>query len=563
MFKIYHFMFLVFGGLAMVRGSPIADASNENKLTVKIDGLGAIRGKSMKTAETIVSPGRNVVSFTGIPYGTIPKRFSPAELRVPLTPSTEDVFDATQPQLACWQVASPLVPGPFTEDCLSLNIYTPKVSHGNGQPTLPVIFFIHGGSFVRWSGNMFDGRRLLNKDVVVVTINYRLNIFGFFCLENDQGPGNLGLYDQVLALNWVKKYIEHFGGDPNKITIAGQSAGGASVTFLLDSPMTSNNGLYHAAITSSGDDLAGWTIQAKPRNVSLEAAAVIGKCYNKDTASNDDETLQCLRGIPPADLIWFNSTFNGFAAPSVQSFSLSIPKVTPVSPYVALATNGAQSQVPLMIGSNKNDGSIFLSRIYSSFLLPNGLANNATYLKTQFVSDLLSSTNFGIVDRPLGILDTVVNTYLGSSKNTGVFSDIAPGLVDIFSVFYFKSAVFATAKGHSKFADTYVYSFDYEGVQTLYPYTGGVPQVPRGVAHIDDLMYLFFFGDFTSLQDKLMSTMMVDFWTNFATTKNPNGKSPLVKKWPKFTVDGGEFFKINTIPSVGSDYVNYWVDATD
>lgn len=107
-----------------------------------------------------------------------------------------------------------------------------------------------------------------------------------------------------------------------------------------------------------------------------------------------------------------------------------------------------------------------------------------------------------------------------------------------------------------------------------------------GVAHIDDLMYLFFFGDFTSLQDKLMSTMMVDFWTNFATTKyvlfykifelsnfcqgrwslfyrNPNGKSPLVKKWPKFTVDGGEFFKINTIPSVGSDYVNYWVDATD
>lgn len=71
-------------------------------------------------------------------------------------------------------------------------------------------------------------------------------------MENDQGPGNLGLYDQVLALNWVKKYIEHFGGDPNKITIAGQSAGGASVTFLLDSPMTSNNGLYHAAITSSG-----------------------------------------------------------------------------------------------------------------------------------------------------------------------------------------------------------------------------------------------------------------------------------------------------------------------
>lgn len=124
-------MFLVFGGLAMVRGSPIADASNENKLTVKIDGLGAIRGKSMKTAETIVSPGRNVVSFTGIPYGTIPKRFSPAELRVPLTPSTEDVFDATQPQLACWQVASPLVPGPFTEDCLSLNIYTPKVTTTN------------------------------------------------------------------------------------------------------------------------------------------------------------------------------------------------------------------------------------------------------------------------------------------------------------------------------------------------------------------------------------------------------------------------------------------------
>ena len=136
-----------------------------------------------------------------------------------------------------------------------------------------------GGSFIRWSGNLFDGRRLLDRDVVLVSINYRINIFGayrifhfflflqnttaynyninpifefagFFCLENDDVPGNLGLYDQILALQWVEKYIQHFGGDPNQVTISGQSAGGALVTYLLDSPLAS--GLFHGAISSSG-----------------------------------------------------------------------------------------------------------------------------------------------------------------------------------------------------------------------------------------------------------------------------------------------------------------------
>lgn len=126
-------------------------------------------------------------------------------------------------------------------------------------------------------------------------------------MENDEAPGNLGLYDQILALQWVNKYIAHFGGNPNQITIAGQSAGAASAMYLIDSPMA--KGLFHSAIAASGDNLAGWAVQKNPKAGALKAAGKLG-CHNSSDASpNTTAVLNCLRSLPPSKLLEANTAF--------------------------------------------------------------------------------------------------------------------------------------------------------------------------------------------------------------------------------------------------------------
>ncbi|XP_035700556.1 carboxylesterase 5A [Folsomia candida] len=126
---------------------------------------------------------------------------------------------------------------------------TPAEDPVRGNLALPVLINITGGSFYRWYGGMFAGTGLLDRDIILVSINYRLNAFGFFTLDINESPGNLGLLDQLWALSWVKRNIQHFGGNPDMITIYGQSAGAASVGYLMDTNLT--RGLFHRAIQSS------------------------------------------------------------------------------------------------------------------------------------------------------------------------------------------------------------------------------------------------------------------------------------------------------------------------
>jgi len=444
-----------------------------------------------------------------------------------------------------------LFPGPKTEDCLTLNVYAPKVP-APGDPLLPVLVFIHGGAWVYGSGVRFDGRRLLNRDIVYVSINYRLGMLGYLCLGTDDAPGNAGLYDQILALKWVNQFIKGFGGDPTKITISGESAGSVSVRNLQDSPLAA--GLFRGAIASSGDSLTGIGIQSNPINGGLAAAASIG-CYNNGDSVS--QVVSCLSGLTPAQILQANASFQ--AAPCVQDFTLSTEKALPLHPRDSL--KGNQARVPLMLGTNLQDGSFFASGLYSSFVQPSGILNNAEYMKYQFLPDILNGPSFGISDSVIGLHDTLLDTYLGARKYSGVWSKIVPGIIDLFSVFYFKAPAFETAKTYSASADTFLYSFDYIGEQTFYPYVGGVPEVPGGAAHGDDLVYLFHFGDFNAASDKQMSVKMIQLYTNFVTNLNPNGPL-LYPDWPKHTRDNGIFYKINATSSIGSDYVGYWAKAT-
>jgi len=221
------------------------------------------------------STERHATAFLGIPYAASPVgelRWMPAAA----APAWSGTFDGTLPPHRSLQPPYPEVlsgfsiPGEESEDCLYLNIYTPAVD-GKRRP---VMFWIHGGAYIQGAANEYDGTTLAREnDVVVVAINYRLGIFGFFDLSrfgpDYAGSASLGFQDQIAALSWVRDNIADFGGDPDNVTIWGESAGGGSVLALLGAP--SAEGLFHKAVAFSPGEVTGpavdnvtpWRIQVR------------------------------------------------------------------------------------------------------------------------------------------------------------------------------------------------------------------------------------------------------------------------------------------------------------
>lgn len=242
-------------------------------------------------------------AFLGIPYAAPPLGAGRWRAPQPAAPWT-GVRLASQRGPACQQaiagawgpytaefVAAP----PVSEDCLTLNLWRPAKA---GTSPLPVLVFIHGGAYQGGSGNMplYDGARLAARGVVVITINYRLGVFGFLAhpaltAEDPQASGNYGLLDQIAALRWIRANVARFGGDPARITVAGESAGAASVNNLMMMPAA--RGLFQRAISLSGASMAIATpTLAKGEDDGLAFAAQVG--------AGD---LAALRALPPESLL--------------------------------------------------------------------------------------------------------------------------------------------------------------------------------------------------------------------------------------------------------------------
>ena len=212
--------------------------------------IGDLSGIAMQTRK-----GRTIFAYQGIPYAEPPVnqlRFKkPKALSVPAWAGT---FAATSKPNRCVQMNSIKIPFFTTmgdENCLQLNVYVPKT---DTKKPLPVMVWFHGGGFTSGdsSDRVYGPKYLLDKDVILVTANYRLGIFGFFTLGHTEAPGNLAMWDQHESLKWVQANIASFGGDPNKVTIFGESSGGISVSYQLASRKNSDKGLFHAAIIQSG-----------------------------------------------------------------------------------------------------------------------------------------------------------------------------------------------------------------------------------------------------------------------------------------------------------------------
>jgi para-nitrobenzyl esterase len=311
-----------------------------------------------------IGTGPTEVVFKGIPYAAPPVgdlRWKPP---APITPR-EGVQTATEFAPACVQgsnensflsyIAKTLGQDPtqvpvissVSEDCLYLNVWTPNFG---GEDLVPVMVWIHGGANVAGSASepMYDGANLARQGVVVVTINYRLNAFGFLAhpalsAESEHGSsGNYALLDQMAALRWVQRNIASLGGDPGRVTVFGESAGGADISYLLASPLA--HGLFHrAAIQSVGFAVANYRSLGEAEAVGESFAEALG-------AAGSEDVLAAIRAVPPEELLrsWFSMRKVGITAPNVDGWVLP-------DAQARIFDRGEHNRVPLIIGFNTDE----------------------------------------------------------------------------------------------------------------------------------------------------------------------------------------------------------------
>ena len=333
-------------------------------------------------AELTCADEGNMVACRGIKYAEA-LRFAPSEMV-----ELEGDINARQFGSACVQYAdhdgNPLTPEIVvgSEDCLFLNVFFPAGT--TSADNLPVMLWIHGGALIQGAGSVpgYDVPALVNEGVIVVTINYRLNAFGFLPHPALEDPtGNFGLKDQVKALEWVQSYIADFGGDPGNVTIFGESAGGHSVLSLMVSSIR-NEGLFHKAIVQSGSyspdqmrltptDLSDTTTWELPNGhfflgfpfANVFTAPSPGPCGGTDDAV---EIRTCLRNLTPEQVMFWQTRPDleeGDPNPS-HAWAWITPvyhenTFLPKSIDQALTDGDVAENVPVIIGSNLNEGSLF------------------------------------------------------------------------------------------------------------------------------------------------------------------------------------------------------------
>ncbi len=450
-------------------------------------------------------------SFLGIPYAAPPVgnlRFKPPQPHA----AWSGTLDATKPGSSCPQVATPFGKASVNEDCLFLNVYTPNPVKTN----LPVMIWIHGGAFVSGEGSDYDpGATLVAQgNTIVVTINYRLGAFGFLALpslsaEDPTGSsGNYGLQDQQFAFKWVKSNIQAFGGNPNLITISGESAGGISVCAQIASPGA--RGLFQRAITESGPCTFTLPTLASAEKSGAAFAASLG-CTQQVAA----QQTACLRSLTTQQILAQQPTgFNVGGTGSLLAFSPNIDgSVLPQSLTNALLT-GAYNHVPVLEGTNQTEGNLFIAIAFD--LLGGGPLTAAQY--PTVVTNLVGSQ----------VANQVLHEYPLSD-----FASPDVALSAIFGDAGFSCPARAADQLLSLGVPTFAYEFNDTNAPMLF-----LPPVsfPYGATHTDELQYLFQINGQASLlntnQVKL-SNQMISYWTQFAKTGNPNGAG--TAPWAAYT----------------------------
>jgi para-nitrobenzyl esterase len=459
--------------------------------------------------------GASILSFKGIPYAQPPVGNLRWKSPQPISKWTK-VLNATQFGFTCWQGIKffPIFT-PQNEDCLTINVWTPAKTK---QDKLAVMVWFHGGGFIFGGGGEkeTDGTRLAQEGVVVVKFNYRLNAFGFLAHpeldEGDHYSGNYGLQDGLAALEWVKRNIAAFGGDPAKVTAFGESAGAHAIGLLMSSPLHKN--LFHKAIMQSGSMWDSEHGALMPFDLARRNGTAFGVKLKATTAAQ-------LRSVP-AQTINDMSEFKGREGPGIACFTPNVDKnVVPDHPASASALK-RQLRIPTLAGWNRLEGNGFIG-IALPWMSKNQFRSRAQAYFGDRTAEFLrlypSETISQVKDSAIALMgDLIISQQtweIGDTLRQG-------GESNVYLYHYNYSSLYSPSPNHG--VD---FAFVFGNLEA-----GNKLINPKGVAPAE--------ADFA------FSAKLRTYWANFAKYSDPNGKGESgLPVWPKYAADGTGIFGLD------------------
>lgn len=470
------------------------------------------------------------VAFKGLRYAAPPVgkfRWAPAQ---PVVDDVSKTYVAEKFKAICPQSESTCKQqkAGCSEDCLYLNIFAGKGAIDGAIKSgelLPVGIFVHGGSYKSGSSNLYPGGELVkywDGKGLMITVNYRLNIFGFLgseqlrSLDTDGSTGNQGIQDQRQAMKWVQENIKAFGGDPNNVMIFGESAGAGSMTQHLT--MQKSFGLYNKVILESGA-FSQWTMQ--PMKV---AQSTFEQFVSFTTCSIDD--VACLQALTTDEVLTAYHTMpkSGVETGSVyEQWSPTNDGVEAVThPWISAAAGGV-NKVPIMLGTNRDEGSMFVD-----------LPKNATLSELHDFWSLIGLDNSQIVTLDSLYIDDatypevkgVTNEWWAASRSLGDYAMSCDAK-------YVSQTI-------SQVQNVFLYFFDHV--------THYEDKRDDLITHGSELPFVLHFNTiFLHKSDKKMSDVMSTLWGNFLISSNPNTKEVGMNdlpQWPAYQSDKDEAFDL-------------------
>ncbi|XP_063439445.1 acylcarnitine hydrolase-like [Mytilus trossulus] len=512
---------------------------------------GPIKGLKLNYHKT----GEPLYEFRGIPFAKPPigslrfKKTEPLEKR-------KEFHDGTKFGAICMQPGIDFMPEiskpDMSEDCLVLNVYVPRNLHER----LSVMVWIHGGGFMVGHGHLYDGGKLaMDGNVIVVTINYRLGGFGFFAVGDSSARGNYGLWDQKMALQWVHDNIASFGGNPESVTVFGESAGGYSASF--QSLIPSNKGLFQRVISQSG--VVSRTVVVTNSSIEKFAAEIA----EKSSCPFDEKQIfvDCLRQKTADEILKLTEPFASTPADKLMFESTGMPVVDyelflehPIKSLEDKSSDVSQffRSLDLMAGAVSNEGSLLYMMIPPSF-------------QEHYAFNVTEGFPYKAVCN--GILSPFVELWYANNSNVKdilckyysaeSIADQSLKATDSWADITFYYPIMKMLEHHSG-GNTYQYVVSKLSPK---PFGGPPPSWFKGVGHGDEVIYLFNVSQFLSLDEKEIMNdrdeefgkKMISYWTSFAKTGVPYAGDGSVP-WKQFDMENKIYLDLDDEITQKSNY---------